>query len=638
MISIFKSFSTKLSITVLLLAAPIFFISLSILFLQSRYLIRSEAVGRTKSVTNTIVQRMCRNIMAIETATNTCIPFITENLQPDSILALTHSIVALNPHVDGCSISMEPNMFPKYGRYFSAYTIREQDSVITVVEEPYEYFGKGWYKTAHDQNASIWIDFFDETDSLEVALSGMIASYCCPVHNSQNQLIGIISTDLSLTRLSKAISLEKPYPHSYFMMVDSEGKFIVHPDTTLLFTHSIFEGANPRQQASLIALGHEMTKGNKGSIALDFDGEPCLVTYQPVPGTPWSLALVCPDRDIMEGYHQQTYIIVPLLIVGLLFILLLCHHSVNHAIRPLNELLVKTQTIASGNMEVYIPRSEREDAVGSLQNSFASMLQRLNFHMGSVRYTTQLAQQRYEELAEATRLAEEADRQKTTFIQNVSHQIRTPLNIIMGFAQIFSNTTSLSKEEMKEITSTMDHNAKLLKHIVQMLFDSSDTGFYEELNSNKQDEVACNKVARKTIDYIKLHHPDVNVNFHSDIADDFCIKTNHLYLVRSLRELLNNAAKYSDGQHVRLIVTTHLPDKPDNTHKNVFFIVEDKGKGIDVSQLDSMFAFFTKIDDLSEGLGLGLPLAKRHILNLGGELNIDPDYHEGCRFIIKLPL
>lgn len=54
---------------------------------------------------------------------------------------------------------------------------------------------------------------------------------------------------------------------------------------------------------------------------------------------------------------------------------------------------------------------------------------------------------------------------------------------------------------------------------------------------------------------------------------------------------------------------------------------EYTGKGIAASDRDRMFKFFTKIDDLSEGLGLGLPLSKRHARNLGGDLYLDEDYH-----------
>ena len=360
------------------------------------------------------------------------------------------------------------------------------------------------------------------------------------------------------------------------------------------------------------------------------DGEPSLVCYQPVPGTTWSLALVCSDSDVLAGYYRLTYILVPLLIVGILIILLLCRRTVALAIRPLNELLSKTQSIAAGNMEVHITKSSREDAVGMLQNSFARMLQYLNFHMGSVRYTTEQAQRRNEELERTTRLAQEADKQKTAFIQNVSHQIRTPLNIIMGFAQVLSTPdVTLSDEEMKGITTTMLQNSILLRRLVSMLFDSSDSGLSEELNSHKHDKVLCNSVAREAIGYCRAYYNNIKIDFQTEVADDFYIFTNRMYLMMSLREILYNAFKYSDREHVRMMITRQSA--------SVRFIVEDTGKGIDEANRERMFKFFAKEDDLSEGLGLGLPLSKRHAQNLGGDLTLDETYHNGCRFILELP-
>ena len=63
---------------------------------------------------------------------------------------------------------------------------------------------------------------------------------------------------------------------------------------------------------------------------------------------------------------------------------------------------------------------------------------------------------------------------------------------------------------------------------------------------------------------------------------------------------------------------------------------------IDLSRIapedrESIFKFFTKVDDLSQGLGLGLPLSKRHAQNLGGDLTLDTDYQQGCRFILEIP-
>ena len=632
-----RSLSAKLSLSILLLAIPIFILSLGILFVQSRNIIKKEAMEHAKSLLNTTMQRLDRNMMAVETATDINDWEITENLQPDSLLALTRRVVTRNPHVDGCSISMEPDVFPQIGRYFSVYTVRETDTITSVIEQEYEYFEKIWYKTPHNLNKPCWVTYFDESDSLELTISGLIASYGKPIYSSDNQFIGVISSDISLIRLSKDITAEKPYPNSYFMMLGKEGHYFIHPDSTKLFTHTIFDDVDPREQADLIALGHEMTAGNQGSMAVVIDGTPCQVCYQPMHGTEWSLAIVCPESDILNDYHALANIIALLIALGFLLILIFCHRAVAHAIRPINQLLTKTQTIASGNYEVHIPKSNRNDVVGRLQNSFATMLQSLNFHMGSIRYTAEQTENRNQELLQAMRLAEEADRNKTTFIQNVTHQIRTPLNIIMGFSQVLrddvktstSSNSGISEEEMNNITDTMKHNARILERMVHMLFDSSATGITEEMKNQKYEKVSCNEVARESIRYINEHFPSLDIKFNTEVADNFCIKTNRADLLHCLSEILYNSAKYSDGQHIQLHIGL-----TDNT---VQYIFVDTGKGIPEADRDHIFEPFTKADDLSEGLGLGLPLTKNHVLKMGGTITLDTSYHDGCRFIIELP-
>ena len=625
--------STRLAFVILLLAAPVFITTIGVLFFEARQVIRHKAVGRAKSALNASMQRLDRSLIAVKTATEAYSWMLEEKMAPDSFLTISHKLVALNPHIDGCSVSGEPFLFPDKGRYYSAYTIRENDSVKTVVEEKYEYFQKSWYKLPHDQDAACWEIYFDETDSLTLTIDGMLASYGRPLHNKDNEVVGIISTDLSLLKITKIINLERPYPNSYFMMLDSDGRYVVHPDSTRLFKKTIFDNADPRTQQDLIALGHEMTAGKEGGMPIYVDGNGYLVCYKPVPGTDWSLAIVCPDNDILKNYYMLTNILVPLLIIGLLIIVLLCYRAVSQAFSSIRQLLVKTRMIAEGNLEVYIKHSKRIDDVGRLQNSFAAMLQALQFHIGIVRYITEKLQQRNKELEEATKLAQEANRQKTVFIQNVSHQIRTPLNIVMGFSQVLYDTVKqkeiLPEEEMKSITSTMDHQAKLLYRLVSMLFDSSDTGLSEELRTSQFDVVKCVDMAHESINYLKRHYPKIHIELQAEDCDVY-IQTNKLYLTRCLSELLYNSAKYSDGQHITLkvICTEHV----------VRFIVEDTGKGISEPYRDLMFKFFTKIDDLSEGLGLGLPLAKRHALNLGGDLWLDDSYHEGCRFVLEIPL
>ena len=303
----------------------------------------------------------------------------------------------------------------------------------------------------------------------------------------------------------------------------------------------------------------------------------------------------------------------------------------------LQQLLEKTKAVSNGHLDVDIAHTKRTDVIGGLQNSFATMLESLNYYINSVRTATDQTKRYNRELEHTTQLAVEAQHQKTVFIQNVTHQIRTPLNIIMGFAQILNcptDDTSLSEElgqdEIKSIASTMTHNSRLLIRMVMMLFDSSENGKAETANCDKREMVACNDVCQVALKFTTKNHPDIPVEYKTELADDFCIHTNFRYLEYSLEELLSNAVRYSDQQHISLHVTRN--------EEFVRFVVQDTGNGIAEADRDNIFKFFTKVDDFSEGLGLGLPLTKRHAETLGGNLILDTTYHEGSRFIFEIPV
>lgn len=624
-----KSLSLKLIVSILLLAVPIFVLSIGLLFFESRANIKREATEHAKSRLNTAAYHVDRYLRIAETASNITAWIVEENFVPDSMLAFSRRIVELNGNIDGCSIGAEPDMFPEYGRYCSAYTIRKDDSIMTVIEAPYEYFTRIWYDTPRTTKRSGWTVYYDDFDSLDIALDGMLATYSKPLYTPDSTLLGVMSVDLSLTRLSKMITADKPYPNSYFVMVDRRGQFYIHPDSTRLFT-PIFSGADPIKQADIIALGHEMSSGQEGSMSVVMDGQPCIVCYKPIRNALWSMAIICPESDILKGYQQLTSIIIPILIIGLILILILGRRSVIHAISPLDQLLVQAQRMAAGHYDQQIPHSTRHDAVGQLQNSFLQMQSSLNRHISDIRKVNHETARRNEELVQANQMAEEAGHQKTTFIHNMTHQIRTPMNIVMGFAQVMEGNFGIfPKEEVKSLADLMNSEAKKLRRMSQMLFDSSDIGIFEELKMKRNETISCNEVARECMVYTHQNFPGINVEFETSIPDSLCLRSNHLFLMRGLREMLYNSAKYSDGQHVSMRLS--------GTDEYVQFVIEDTGTGIPEEHREKMFEPFTKIDDLSEGLGLGLPLALRHITYLGGTLTLDTNYFDGCRFIIRFP-
>lgn len=545
-----RSIATKLSLGIVLMAIPVFVICVGLLFVESLYNLKKEADGRAASTLKTMELRKASFMSTVETATNSSDWLVKECMQPDLLLELTRRVVMLNANVDGCSITLEPDVLPQAGRYFSAYSVRKGDSVVTVREGSYDYYEKIWYSTPKKMGRACWVGPYDDYNEGTLSAGEHITSYCKPIYDDNGKLLGVIATDLSSKRLAETVDEEKAYAES---------------------------------------------KVNIGK------------------------------------YYRLAGLIIVLILLGLLLILFFTRQIVGFAIRPVRNLLVQTQRMAEGDYSQQIAYSKKGNVVSRLQNSFARMQSSLNQHISEIQQVNEETAKRNDELAQARKLVEKAIHQKTAFVQDISHQIRTPLNIVMGFSQVLRDCgDEMPPEEVKQLTGLMNRNVKLLNRMVLMLLDSSDVGLSEEMKSLKEEHILVNKMARDCISNVYAQFPDSSIAFATSISDQFSLHTNKLYLVRTLRELLYNAAKYSDGKHIILRVA--------KIGKMLRFVVEDKGPGIDKAYMNQMFVPFTKVNNLSEGLGLGLPLTKRHAKNLGGDLIIDTSYIEGCRIILELPI
>jgi signal transduction histidine kinase len=108
--------------------------------------------------------------------------------------------------------------------------------------------------------------------------------------------------------------------------------------------------------------------------------------------------------------------------------------------------------------------------------------------------------------------------------------------------------------------------------------------------------------------------------------------TNTKRLSQILLHLLKNAAKFTHKGSITLAWHT------DSEHKYITFSVTDTGIGIPADKQQFVFERFSKIDTFVQGTGLGLPIGRICAEKMGGSLVLDPDYTEGCRFLLRLPL
>lgn len=236
-----------------------------------------------------------------------------------------------------------------------------------------------------------------------------------------------------------------------------------------------------------------------------------------------------------------------------------------------------------------------------------------------------------EELSIARERALESDRLKSAFIQNMTHQIRTPLNIVTGFAQVINEEyDTLSKEEIKMMVSQMMKNTDALTAIVNKLIALS--VLQSQRKIEKDDRLSCNDICREAIQQIILSHPDtVMLRLDTTVPDDLQIYTNKIVIHRVLHELLINADQFT--QQGKIILGCYQSDE-----QSVCFSVTDTGSGIPERDKAHVFNLFYKPDEFAEGLGLGLSLCRNAINQMGGNICIDDDYTTGTRIVITLPL
>ena len=365
-----RRLSLKLSFGITLFLVVIFIVSLGILFARSRQMVKEGAIARAEQELENMVERVNGAMNVVEAATNTAEWHLTDTqLVPDSILHYARRIVTMNPNFDGCSISMEPNFFPQRGRYFSVYAYHDGDSVRAKIEEPYDYFDKVYYKMPITLGKPSWVEAYIENADGEVSddYNDMIVSFGVPLVNSKKEVIGVISTDLSMPWLSEIVSEFKPYPNSYCVMLGADGQYLIHPDTTKLMRKTIFTDLDPQTQQDLISLGHEMIEGNQGIMNVKVKGKRCIAVYRSLKRAPWSVALICQEKDILAGYTKLLYILIPLLVFGLLVILAFCLNVVNNMVRPINSLTRKLSYITNGHYNEHIPTTSRRDVIGRLR-------------------------------------------------------------------------------------------------------------------------------------------------------------------------------------------------------------------------------------------------------------------------------
>ena len=385
-----KKLSVRVSLWVVLFAAVIFLAALSFLFVQSRTAVRQEAISHATEILDKTSLRVTGILNRVEVASKMTEWLVNRHIDdPESMLLYSRSMLENNPDFSSCSIAFEPYYFKEYGRYFMAYTRYDADTLRTSQggSEAYQYFYMDWYLMPKLLDRATWTEPYMELD----AASGhqeMVTSYSRPILNSKGDYVGTLNTGLSLNWLSQTISAVKPYPHSYSVMIGKGGTYFVHPDEKKLLKQTIFTPTMEKPDSALDSLGHAMQRGEEGMTELSVDGQHCYVFYKPLGVTGWSMAIVCPESDIFQGFTRLRTTALIIVAVGLLLMLFFFIRIITRELQPLRRLADEAETIASGQFQTQLPDFGRIDEIGQLSQSFGNMQHSLVNYINELKTTT----------------------------------------------------------------------------------------------------------------------------------------------------------------------------------------------------------------------------------------------------------
>ena len=234
------------------------------------------------------------------------------------------------------------------------------------------------------------------------------------------------------------------------------------------------------------------------------------------------------------------------------------------------------------------------------------------------------------ELILARNKAEESDRLKSAFLANISHEIHTPLNAIVGFSDILPMASS-EEERQNMVNIIHENNEKLLR-----IF--SDIVNLSTIEANEESKPIALSDVDVTALLDKLHqsyvHRSSNANLRilcDQAAGAITISSDEESLTTILGHFLDNALKFTE----RGIVTLGSKFMGDDMLR---LYVKDTGPGIPVADRERIFERFVKLNDFIQGMGLGLSVSRMLAYRIGASLGVESEEGRGSIFWIDLPL
>ncbi len=353
---------------------------------------------------------------------------------------------------------------------------------------------------------------------------------------------------------------------------------------------------------------------------VDGSGSTIMADVRPIGHTDWLIAIAFPEKNVLSGITSflrlMSIIGVVLTIIGMLAAWVMSRNIT----KPLKQLTAAATAISEGNyspsisVDVY-----NTNELGQLADAFNIMkAQVYNMH-----------HELEKKVIERTAQLENVNKELEAFSYSVSHDLRTPLRAVNGYAIMLKEDYEEKLDaEGHRIIRNIISNAKMMGQLIDDLLAFSRLG-KKEL---KRSRIDMQSVVKTVVNELLQHEPENK--YSAQIAALPAIDADEVMIKQAFINLVGNAIKYSSKKKAPEIEIGFIEQET-----KIIYYVKDNGAGFDMAYADKLFGVFQRLHSQEEfeGSGVGLALVKRIIEKHTGEIWAEGVENTGATFYFSLP-
>jgi signal transduction histidine kinase len=315
--------------------------------------------------------------------------------------------------------------------------------------------------------------------------------------------------------------------------------------------------------------------------------------------------------------------------------------------RPIIELTKLTQSVAQGSYDIQV-LAQHSDEVGELTESFNYMLNEINERdkqLNDININLEKkVEERTKDLEFSIKQLQKANDAKKIWIQNIGHELRTPIHAINSFADIGKRRLSKSPIDFEKIEGAFDRIIISGKRLTILINDLLDFGKMESGKLSFSFKGCYIKdIIDQSVNETEILFRNKNIEVQVEYIDNLMIECDQNRIIQVMLNLLSNAVKFSpDNARISIASKRDIMKTKSGGDVDALTVsVSDQGVGVPENELDSIFDTFvqsSKTVDGSGGTGLGLAICREIVSAHNGTICCKNNVDRGAIFTVILPL